>query len=239
MPGRISDLESISIFQELEEVDLAYLSTLCSSCTYVENQLVYQTGEAADAIHFVVSGLLKAKAYGADGKEVSFLYMKQGDVFGLSDALGDFRYLEIVETCSKSSLISFPKSRFEQVILDHPSIGLKVLVQQSRRYRAMQERVFEFSTLPVKVRIRAELLRIAEEKPVEDELGTDKTVDLSPAPSHYEIAARTSTHREAVSRELAHLTAAGILETGRRTIRILDMPRLAGLVKKDMQPSFS
>ncbi len=53
------------------------------------------------------------------------------------------------------------------------------------KIRKMSERVFEVSALPVRERVRRELLRLATE-------GTEFTngVIIRPAPTHYEIAAR-------------------------------------------------
>ena len=55
------------------------------------------------------------------------------------------------------------------------------------------------SALPVHCRVHAELLRIA----VPLKINNDAI--LSPAPTHEEIASRISTHREAVTREMAGL----------------------------------
>jgi CRP-like cAMP-binding protein len=47
-----------------------------------------------------------------------------------------------------------------------------------------------------------------------------------PAPTHYEIAARIGSHREAVTREINRLELEKVLEIGRRSIRITDLERL-------------
>ncbi|CAN5247845.1 hypothetical protein BH10PSE6_BH10PSE6_38960 [soil metagenome] len=45
-------------------------------------------------------------------------------------------------------------------------------------------------------------------------------------PTHYEIAARIGSNREAVTREFSRLELEKVLEIGRRSIRIVDMRRL-------------
>ena len=77
-----------------------------------------------------------------------------------------------------------------------------MLPQLVTKIRALTTRVYEFSTLAVSNRIQAELLRLAS-------LGTKegKGARIAPAPTHTEIAARVSTHREAVTRELTQPVA--------------------------------
>jgi len=55
---------------------------------------------------------------------------------------------------------------------------------------------------------------------------------LSPAPTHEEIASRVSTHREAVTRELAWLEAQGVVEKAGRTLKITDLERLGNLARE-------
>jgi CRP-like cAMP-binding protein len=86
------------------------------------------------------------------------------------------------------------------------------------------QRGFEVSALAVRERVRRELLRLAAE-------GTSfgKSVVIRPAPTHYEIAARIGSHREAVTREFNRLEEEQLLEIRRRQIRIVDLERLKRL----------
>jgi CRP/FNR family cyclic AMP-dependent transcriptional regulator len=91
--------------------------------------------------------------------------------------------------------------------------------------RMLDRRVYEFSTLAVNNRIRAELLRIANLSPRKG-----KCAQIVPAPTHVEIASRVSTHREAVTRELTRLTRLGILERQGHVLVVKDVDRLALIV---------
>ena len=89
----------------------------------------------------------------------------------------------------------------------------------------MTKRVYEFSALPVRNRIQSELLRLASLAPREGRIA-----NISGAPTHLEIASRTSTHREAVSRELSRLSRLGLLERRGRGLLVKDVDRLAAMV---------
>jgi predicted transcriptional regulator len=53
---------------------------------------------------------------------------------------------------------------------------------------------------------------------------------IAPAPTHPEIAARVSTHREAVTRELTRLARIGLIEREKNALVVTDLERLAEMV---------
>jgi CRP-like cAMP-binding protein len=75
--------------------------------------------------------------------------------------------------------------------------------------------------------IFGELLRRAEE------IGSvNGQVSLSPAPTHFELAASISTHREAISREMSTLAKRGLIERRGRRLILHDLALLEGLASK-------
>jgi CRP-like cAMP-binding protein len=96
--------------------------------------------------------------------------------------------------------------------------------------RALTERVFEFSTLAVRNRIHAELLRLAHAS----DKGT-RPITIAPMLTHAELANRLSTHREAVTRELNNLTRLGVIARSGNDLVIPDMKALERLVA-DIEP---
>jgi DNA-binding GntR family transcriptional regulator len=58
---------------------------------------------------------------------------------------------------------------------------------------------------------------------------------VSPPPTHAELAARVSGHREAVTRELGALERAGLIERRRGAIVLADAPRLHRMVEAAAQ----
>jgi CRP-like cAMP-binding protein len=104
-------------------------------------------------------------------------------------------------------------------------VAQALLPQLVMKIRALTARVYEFSTLAVNNRIQAELLRLA------NLVSHGNTARIVPAPTHVEIASRVSTHREAVTRELSHLSRVGIIERRGAALIIKDVDLLADMVR--------
>ena len=78
-----------------------------------------------------------------------------------------------------SQIATLSAERFWEVLRDHPKVAEATLQRLTRQIRTLTERVFEFSTLAVKHRVHAELLRMAR-----DHLGADGTASIvAPAAS--------------------------------------------------------
>jgi CRP/FNR family cyclic AMP-dependent transcriptional regulator len=114
---------------------------------------------------------------------------------------------------------------FRQVLLTEPKVAESLLKHFVMEIRELTTRVYEFSTLAVRYRIQAEVLRLANLS-----VRQGKTANIVPAPTHAEIASRTSTHREAVTRELNRLSKFGIVEQKNRVLLVKDIDRLNALV---------
>ena len=119
-----------------------------------------------------------------------------------------------------------PAELFWEVIEEQPAFAKAMLKHLAGIVRRLDERIVEFSTLGVRDRIHAELLRLARASSERQGGG----VSISPVPRHQDLAARVSTNREAVSRELNQLDRDGILAKmpGKWVIR--DVERLARMV---------
>ena len=113
---------------------------------------------------------------------------------------------------------------FRNVLLTEPEVAERLLKQFVMEIRELTTRVYEFSTLAVRYRIQSEVLRLCEF------VNSGERSKIVPAPTHAELASRTSTHREAVTRELNRLAKIAILEQRKRELVIRDVERLAALV---------
>ena len=115
---------------------------------------------------------------------------------------------------------------FWEILRTYPDVAALVMKRLANSVRTLTERVFEFSALAVRNRVHAELLRLAGHHMIGDNVAM-----IRPAPTHAELASRISTHREAVTRELNHLSRDGLVERQAGALAIHDVERLARLVQ--------
>jgi CRP-like cAMP-binding protein len=220
-------LAGIELFKELDADKRGTIAQQCKLQQFSRNQVVVQVQDKTDDVFFLVSGHVRATLFSVTGKEVAFRDMGSGEVFGDLAAIDGMPRSSSVVAVQDPLILSMSSQTFWRMIETYPSISTAELKRLTALIRLLSERVFEFSTLGVRNRIHAELLRLAQ-----DHQQGDGTAQISPAPKHAEIASRISTHREAVTRELNHLEQSGLIKRSGSAIVIGDLARLSNMVKE-------
>lgn len=216
------DLRVISLFQDLSDHELAWVESLCSIGTFAKQEEICGERETTTDIFFILAGAVRVRSFSDSGREVIFSDVTAGGIFGEFSAIDRLPRSATIVALTGCKLARMPSSAFFELLRQNNGVCVHMVELLVGKIRAMSERVFEMSALAVRERLRRELFRLATTSGKKE----GGNITISPAPTHYEIAARIGTHREAVTREFSLLELEKVLEIGRRSIRILDMQRL-------------
>ena len=234
MPDRTASLADIALFQGLEAEALSRLDRACERLELPAGSTVISQEDQSTAIFFVLGGGVVAKSYSAAGREVTYDEIGAGGFFGEFSAIDEAPRSAFVQTLRPSLIASMSAPRFRAFVGEIPLLGLRLCEHLVAKSRRMSARIYEFSTMSVRDRLCAELLRLAEGQgraaAGAGTAGGGGGIVIDPAPSHYELSTRLSTHREAVSREMSRLAGAGIVKAGRQKLVITDPEALRRMV---------
>jgi CRP/FNR family transcriptional regulator, cyclic AMP receptor protein len=221
-------LSTIEIFRELPAAAVQELSKRCRWHRYEAHQTVIRCHDSGREVFFLVRGRACAIYQAASGREVRFSELSAGEIFGEFAAIdGEPRSADVV-TLSEALIASMAAEAFWAALRQHEAVATATLCRLTRIARMMLQRVVEFSTLSVRDRIHAELLRLGRVSAP----GPGRcTAIIAPAPTHAAIASRISTHREAVARELSELARAGLVAKRNGALIIHDVVALAEKVR--------
>ena len=181
--------------------------------------------DAGTEVYFIIRGDVRVTVFSETGKTVIIRDLKAGDHFGEYAAIDEQRRSASIVALTRTVVAVMTADTFLTLLADHPEVARRVMRALAGAVRGLLERVFEFSTLGVRNRIHAELLRLGR-----DGRRVGSSARISPPPTHAEIAARISTHREAVTRELKQLERQGLLERTRGALVIKDVDELGRMV---------
>jgi CRP-like cAMP-binding protein len=147
--------------------------------------------------------------------------MESGGFFGELAAIDGKPRSAGVLALTDAVMAAMPGPVFLETLRDHPDVSMRVLKLLAARVRALDNRVLEYSSLNVRQRVYAELLRLA--RPLDHD---GRSAVISPPPTHADVAARVSTHREGVAREMKRLERDGLLQRRRGALVLTDVPNL-------------
>jgi len=224
---QISRFRIISLFEDLSEAELARVAQSCTTRTYERHAQIAGENDHANDVFFILDGAVRINSVSSSGREIVFNDLGVGDIFGEFAAIDGKPRSASVVALADCFLARMPAEKFFALLREDGKVATRLVQLLVAKIRRMSERVFEVSALAVRERVRRELLRLAA-----DGTHSGRGVVIRPAPTHYDMAARIGSHREAVTRELNRLEEEHIVEIGRREIRIVDLGLLKGAVEQ-------
>lgn len=224
MQPPVSSFRIISLFEDLSDRELLPIVTACSVRNHKKDEVILGDHEQTTDLFFILSGAIRINSVTAAGREVIFTDIQAGAMFGEFSAIDQLPRSAAAVALTDCCLARMPAPLFRATLMSNNGIAVRLSELLIAKIRSMSERVFEVSALAVRERVRRELLRLAAHG-----IASGRQVIIKPAPTHYEIASRIGSHREAVTREFNRLQEERVIEVGRREICIVDMARLATL----------
>lgn len=219
-------VKSIAAFANLDEAACVELAARMLGREHAKGDIIIAQGASDRNVHFIVSGAVHVTFYSKTGREVGFRDLGAGEMFGELAAIDGLPRSTQVMALRSTFIAVLPPQAFIGLLERQPAVALYVMRRLARLVRLLSDRVVEFSTLGVRNRIHAELLRLARAAAV-----TGNQARIDAPPTHADLANLISTHREAVTRELRDLTKAGLVRRVKGALLVLDLERLAVMVQ--------
>lgn len=219
-------LSAIKIFSPVSLDVREKIAPYLKSREYLPNEQIIGQEDASHDAFFVVTGKVRVTYYSNSGKEIAFRELQAGLMFGEISAIDDQSRSAQVVALENTCIARISNADFLRIIYEYPELTKYVMCHLTKLIRLLSDRVVEFSTLGVKNRIHAELLRLAREYNTKD-----NQVTIQDFPTHADIASRISTHREAVTRELNELVRANLISKVDGCLKVCDLDRLESLVE--------
>jgi CRP-like cAMP-binding protein len=227
MPREIETLARVPLFSSMDKAAIKALDGRCGWRRVAAKEWVIDYQDEGIDVFFVVSGSVRVLIYAKSGREVILADLSAGGFFGELAAIDGKPRSAGVLAVTDAVVAAMPGKVFMDTLLEYPQVAMQVLKLMAARVRALDNRVLEYSTLNVRQRVYSELLRLARPDAKDERQGI-----LSPPPIHAEIAARVSTHREAVAREMKLLERQGLLLRRRGALVLTDVPGLMQKLEK-------
>lgn len=221
-----TSLTTFDLFKDLSARERSRIAKSMVQTSYTAGQYIISSSSSGSDIYFIISGKVSASALSTQGKPVHFEDLKPGAMFGELSAIDPSHRSSDCIASTDAEVAKLSAADFHRYMDEFPAVRNAVLVRLTRMVRYHMQRVFEFSTNKVEMRVRLELQRIA----AAHAGNKTKNIVITEYPTHAGIASRISSHREAVTRELNKLQKAGIITWNRDTHIIHDLDKLGELI---------
>ena len=218
---KIKLLQSVSLFWDLTEEELGYITEKMVSKLYDAGQVILLEASEGEQCFFVTEGSVKITRLSKKGREVILAILSDGDIFGEMSLLdGEFRSANVV-ALDDTEVLTLNRNDFLLVLKNYPQIAIRLLKEMAHRLRKSDRQIASLSLSDAEKRIAMCILRIADEKGVIKK----GQVSIPKIPIQQDIANMSGTSRETVSRALKLLVKEGFIQRNGKELIIYDYNR--------------
>lgn len=181
---------------------------------------LFSEGDKVEGIFFLYSGVVKIHAPWVDGREMIIRFTRGGEIAG-HRGLGGNAFYPVSATALEDTLACFVSNEFLELSMKaNPQFTYMLMHFYAMELQKAEKKMRDLIHLDVKGRIAGALLELAET------FGTNEEGFLALALTRQDIAAFAGTTYETVFKYFTELTAAGIITTVGKDIKINQPGRL-------------
>lgn len=206
------------VFANLGPEDLAAVANSAQRRIFNRGETIFMQGDPCGAVSLIKAGRVKLSKLMEDGAEITLDIRKAGDFLGENMLNEESDYPVSAWCMEKVLLCSFPRERFERLVLEHPKIGLQVIKNFGSRITWLTSRIGSMSLTNLEDRLYRVLINVAREHGVRRAEGFTIQFPLT----HEDLSFLTGAHRVSITRAMKSLKEAGkIIQQGRTLTLIL------------------
>lgn len=120
-------LIEIPMFDQIKSDDLKILARSMNFMDFQPREVIFSEGDKGDFVCFVTRGALDVVKKNEKGKEVVIATLGKGRSIGEMSIIDDFPRSATVRAKSQATLLILTRKRFEEMLEQHPQIGVKLL----------------------------------------------------------------------------------------------------------------
>ena len=205
-------IESVPIFSSITEEELLKITAITTDRTYQKGEMVYLQGDEGGKLYVLHKGRVKITRLGTSGKEQVIRVLGPGAFMGELSLLSPVPMTDNAEALETTTMCMIDGKELKGLMLENPSIALKIIEELSRRLESVEELVEDINLLSVEQRLAQVLLKLA---------GDGDEIVLRMRKS--DLASQIGMSQETLSRKLSSFQEQGLIELeGQRKIRLLD-----------------
>lgn len=138
------ELYKLDVFEGMPEEEFQLLGALSSIKTIRKSNFIYQPGDVADKVFFVLDGMVKTGTYNEEGKEAIKHIICKGEMFGELGLSGVEERSDFAATLKKEATVLFiPVNEMRGSMSRNPGLGLNLINKLGDRIKQSEKRLEE------------------------------------------------------------------------------------------------
>jgi CRP/FNR family cyclic AMP-dependent transcriptional regulator len=190
--------------------------------THARGETIFAPRRTPEFVFFLEAGLVRVFRASSSGDEITFGFVRPGEIFGEVAVLGETARESFAEAARLSRTWRIPRDAFLAAMRAHPSLVLEITKQVHGRLRRVESRVEDLVFRDARTRIARILLELGED------FGTESSdwVSLEISVNQSDLATLVGATRQTVNEALGELRDDDLVALERGRITLLRPDRL-------------
>src|SRR5262245_6966801 len=217
-------LQRIPYLRSVSAADVTALARRLRERRYRAGDVIFRKGDPSEGLGVVLSGRVRTIARTPDGREQVLKVFGPGRTFADIAVFDDEPQPADAIADADSTVVFIPRAHLFDLLRRHPDAALDVIRLFASRLRAYKQMLEDLSLRPVVARVA----RLLVDRARGAQTLIEESASSSPEYTQDEIATMVGSVREVVQRALKTLEHAGLIQTARGRIHIIDPDALDG-----------
>ena len=211
-PDRIAYLHMVDIFQDLSEEEIAEIDRAMTITTGRRGKIFYMPEDTSEVLFLLKEGRVQLYRISPEGKKLVIGTVGPGAVFGEMALIGQGMHNTFAEATEDCILIVMSREDVERLLITKPRVALRIFEAMGNRLKETEARLEAIAFKGIPARLASLLLQLAGERESDTIQGL----------THQDLGERIGTYRETTTQTLNSFKSDGLIDIGRKRIRILD-----------------
>lgn len=209
---------------KMRENILDFIDPNKSIARFKKGANIYEKGNPANTLFYVVSGNVKTEAINNRGRTITTSIYSEKEFFGEQILFGNLLRINSAFALTEVSLYAFTKNNVQRLITQHPTLQYYFMDNLASKVRNHEQRLLSLAFQDSRNRVIEFLIYLAQKEG--QRVGYEILIKVFF--THQEIANYTATSRQTVNKTLLELTAKNIIFYNRKRLLVRDLQLLIG-----------
>ena len=219
---KVGYLSTMDVFRDLSAEDLQMMERQVTMATCKPGKIFYMPDDMGQVLFLLKKGRVQLYRISPSGKKLIVATLGAGAIFGEMALVGQRMHRTFAESVDECLICVMSRADVERLVREKPKVALRFLESMGERLSQMEYRLEEIAFKSIPARLAGLLLRLCGEQGSEFEVS---------GYTHQDLGEMLGTYRETTTQTLNEFKSDGLIEIGRKRIRLLNSERLVEIAE--------
>jgi CRP-like cAMP-binding protein len=182
-------------------------------------RIFYMPEDSGEVLFLLKKGQVQIYRLAPNGKKLVVSTLGPGASFGEMSLVGQGMHNTFAEAVDECVLCVMSRADVERLMREKPDVAFRFFEAMGDRVSQLEERLENIAFKSIPTRLADLLLRLAAEENSDEIRGY----------THQDMSEMLGTYRETITQTLNEFKAGGLIEIGRKRVKLLNRPKLQSL----------